>query len=113
MAENMELLPFDRASEIMRIVTGIEFSPEDMRIAGARIVTIERIFGVREGITRKNDTLPKRFTQPLTEGNSKGYIVNLDMMLDEYYDERGWDKKTGIPTQLTLKKLGLNFVYDL
>ena len=108
-AENMELLPFDRASEIMRIVTGIEFSPEDMRNAGARIVTIERMFGVREGITRDNDTLPSRFTQPLTEGNSRGQIVNLDLMLDEYYDERGWDKKTGIPTQSTLKKLGLSF----
>jgi aldehyde:ferredoxin oxidoreductase len=109
MAQNMELLPFDRASEIMRIVTGIEFSPEDMRNAGARIVTIERMFGVREGITRDNDTLPSRFTQPLTEGNSRGQIVNLDLMLDEYYDERGWDKKTGIPTQSTLKRLGLSF----
>jgi aldehyde:ferredoxin oxidoreductase len=112
-AENMELLPFDRASEIMRLVTGIKFSPENMRNAGARIVNIERMFGVREGITRENDTLPIRFTQPLTEGNSKGQIVNLDMMLDEYYDERGWDKKTGIPTKLTLKNLGLNFVNKL
>jgi aldehyde:ferredoxin oxidoreductase len=108
-AENMELLPFDRASEIMRIVTGLEFSPENVRKAGARIITIERMFGIREGITRDDDTLPARFTQPLSEGNSKGHVVDLDLMLDEYYDERGWDNKTGIPTQITLKRLGLDF----
>jgi aldehyde:ferredoxin oxidoreductase len=107
--QNMELLPFDRASEVMEIVTGLKLTPEDIKDAGARIINIERMFGVREGITRRDDTLPKRFTQPLTEGNSKGHVVDLDLMLDEYYLEREWDNETGIPRRDLLERLGLSY----
>jgi aldehyde:ferredoxin oxidoreductase len=107
--QNMELLPFDRASEVMEIVTGLKLTPEDIKDAGARIINIERMFGVREGITRRDDTLPKRFTQPLTEGNSKGHVVDIDLMLDEYYLEREWDNETGIPRRDLLERLGLSY----
>jgi aldehyde:ferredoxin oxidoreductase len=109
MAENMELLPFHRASEVMEMVTGLQLTPYEMREAGARIVTIERMFGVREGITRADDTLPSRFTKPLKEGDSRGHVVNLDLMLDEYYSERGWDHRTGIPTRKVLKDLKIDY----
>ncbi|RLI30685.1 aldehyde ferredoxin oxidoreductase [Candidatus Bathyarchaeota archaeon] len=75
---------------------------------GERIVNLERCFNVREGITRKDDRLPERFTkEPMPQGPGKGQTVNLDIMLDEYYDLRGWDKKTGIPKRETLEKLQL------
>ncbi len=81
-----------------------------MRDVGSRMTTIERMFGIREGIGRKDDTLPKRFTEtPMTEGGSKGEVIDLDLMLDEYYTERKWSLKTGHPTPEELKRLLLGW----
>jgi aldehyde:ferredoxin oxidoreductase len=88
--------------------TGEEYSYQDLWRAGERIINLERAFNVREGARRKDDTLPKRFlTEPIPEGGSKGQVVPLDQMLDDYYGARGWDKETGIPTQKKLQELGL------
>ena len=104
------LLEFPRAAHAYSITTGIEMEPEEIRVAGERIINIERMFGVREGITRADDTLPKRFIDtPLQKGASKGTVVNLDQMLDEYYMSRGWNQERGHPTPKTLKKLNLSF----
>jgi aldehyde:ferredoxin oxidoreductase len=106
--QNMMLLPFERVSEVMEVTTGLKLSPEDVRKAGSRIITIERLFGVREGINRFDDDLPKRFKeQVLDNPNSGGVVVNLDLMLDEYFSERGWDIETGVPTIESLRKLGI------
>ncbi|MFX1563181.1 MAG: aldehyde ferredoxin oxidoreductase family protein, partial [Promethearchaeota archaeon] len=82
--------------------------PEELMRIGARLVTLKRCFNVREGITRKDDTLPRRFTdEPMPSGPSKGQTVNLNPMLDEYYSLYGWDIATGIPTRKCLHDLGL------
>jgi len=82
---------------------------DELLLIGNRIVNLERCFNVREGITRKDDTLPKRFLEePMPEGPGKGQVVNLKVMLDEYYRLRGWDLETGIPKIETLEKLGLH-----
>jgi aldehyde:ferredoxin oxidoreductase len=84
-------------------------SAEEMMQIGARLVTMKRAFNVREGIRRKDDQLPRRFThEPFPKGPSKGQTVNLEPMLDEYYRLYGWDVTTGIPTQETLNKVGLD-----
>ena len=98
------------------LVTGYDgFSkPEKVAEIGERIVNLKRLFNVREGITRKDDTLPERFTkEPMPEGPAKGQVANLEVMLDEYYELRGWDKKSGIPKKETVKALGLDFALDL
>ena len=67
--QNMMLLEFPRASYVYSITTGIEVTAEEIQTAGERIVNIERMFGVREGISRKDDILPKRFIEtPLEKG---------------------------------------------
>ena len=75
---------------------------------------MERAYEVREGITRKDDTIPeKEFNNPVSRGWSKGMILERDKfekMKDEYYIIRGWDVKTGIPTEETLKKFDLEDV---
>lgn len=69
------------------------------------------MLNVREGITRKDDTLSKRLIEPFISGPTKGsYVKNLDAMLDEFYEAAGWDKKTGIPTKKKLEDLGLKEV---
>ncbi|MCK4585085.1 aldehyde ferredoxin oxidoreductase, partial [candidate division WOR-3 bacterium] len=77
---------------------------------GERIWNLTRLIAVREGVSRKDDTLPARFLEePLPAGAAKGHFVSreeLDTMLDEYYTLRGWDKN-GIPTKEKLEELGL------
>lgn len=80
---------------------------------GERIVNLERAYIVREGIRRKDDYLPKRFLKnPLPNGNSRGSVFEIEPMLDEYYTEREWDLKTGVPKAERLKKLGLGYVIE-
>ena len=91
-------------------VTGQPISQEGLRLMADRIETLIRMFNVREGFSRKDDTLPYRtLHEPLPDGPAKGQFIgeeNLNRMLNEYYDLRGWDR-SGIPTEETLKKYGL------
>ncbi len=93
---------------------GWKFDVEDYRKTGERIYNLARAFSVREGLTRDDDTLPPRLLEePLPEGTAQGHKVEkLDVMLDAYYEFRGWDKKTGKPTPEKLKELGLDYVID-
>ncbi len=76
---------------------------------GERIYTLERLYNLREGFSKKDDTLPPRFiNEPLKEGVSRGHVVPLDIMLDQYYFVRGWDEN-GIPRNDLIEKLGINF----
>jgi aldehyde:ferredoxin oxidoreductase len=96
--------------DLVSAATGIDFSADDVQRVGERVNNIARLFNIREGLTRKDDTFPwKLMNEPLKEGGSKGQVISqkdLDEMLDEYYEERGWDK-TGTPTAAKLKELGL------
>ena len=104
------LLQFPRSAKALEITTGIRLTADEVRDVGSRMTTIERMFGVREGIGRKDDNLPKRFTEAaLKEGPSKGSVVDLDLMLDEYYTERNWSIDTGHPKPEELSRLGLDF----
>ncbi len=90
--------------------TGIEFTKEDVWALGERLNNLTRMFNVREGFSRKDDTLPERFMkEELKDGLSKGELIteaDLNAMLDEYYEARGWDEN-GIPTEEKLRELGL------
>jgi len=89
-------------------VTGRDFDVTGFRRCGERIVNLARCFNVREGLGRSDDTLPKRLLEePLKDGPAKGMVVDLEPLLDAYYDVRGWNKITGKPTHEKLKELGL------
>ncbi len=84
-------------------------SEEHLFTVGERIYNLERLFNVREGFSRRDDTFPSRITtEPLKNaGPSEGQIFTKpDTLLDEYYEFRGWDGN-GIPTLDKLKQLGL------
>jgi aldehyde:ferredoxin oxidoreductase len=91
---------------------GWEFSVSDFRKAGERVYNLARAFNVRDGLTRADDTLPKRLLEePLPEGAAEGHTVKkLDQSLDVYYELRGWDKRTGKPTPEKLRDLNLDYV---
>jgi aldehyde:ferredoxin oxidoreductase len=79
-----------------------------MRETGERIWTLEKLFNLRAGLSKKDDTLPKRILEePADVGTGKGLVCRLDEMLPEYYELCGWDAE-GVPTTDTLARLGLN-----
>lgn len=96
-------------------MTGYDFTPELMTI-GSRICTLERLILNREGITRKDDLLPRRIMEePLPDGMAKGRVITAAMyneMLDEYYQQRGWNED-GIPKPETIERLGLYHLYSI
>jgi aldehyde:ferredoxin oxidoreductase len=107
---NMEVLDWDGTADLLQATTGWDLTGEEVRRIGERIVNLERLFIAREGITRRDDTLPRRFLQePMPEGSgpSTGSVLELKPMLDEYYRARGWDVATGLPTPEKLAQLGL------
>jgi aldehyde:ferredoxin oxidoreductase len=99
-------------SKLWRSVTGLPMNQWQMLKAGARIHVLERTMNAGEGISRKDDTLPRRF---LTEGrgcDEKQQTVPLQPMLDNYYRLRGYDPH-GVPTKITLKRLGIEPKWDM
>ena len=84
---------------------------ENLKTIGKRIWVMARLFNLREGFSRKDDTIPPRIYQDaLPEGSSKGKVVTLqdfDKMLTDYYRLWGWDDQ-GRPTEATINELGLS-----
>jgi len=74
---------------------------------GERIWTLERQFNLRAGLTKADDTLPERFLKEAAKsGVAAGRVAELDAMLPEYYELRGWTTE-GVPTNETLDRVGL------
>jgi aldehyde:ferredoxin oxidoreductase len=94
-------------ARLLSTVMGLEYEAQDLQIIGERIWNLERLFNLREGFTKEADTLPSRLlNEPLSEGPTRGKVVNLEPMLVEYYRFRSWDIN-GVPTQAKLKALHL------
>jgi len=106
------LLKAEDFIDLITNATGWDLSVHDFRKSGERIYNLMRAFCVREGITRDADVLPRRLMEdPLPEGPAEGMVIDkdtLEMMKDAYYELRGWDKKTGIPTPAKLRELELD-----
>ena len=97
-----------RLTQMMNYATGASYTEETLLQAGERIYNLERLFLLKAGFTREDDTLPKRMLEePLPEGPGKGHVVELEKMLDEFYALRGWDEN-GAPMKEKMESLGLS-----
>ena len=84
-----------------------EWTAERLTMVGERVWNLERQFNLAAGLTRADDTLPRRLLEtPAPSGTGKGRVNELDVMLPEYYEARGWTPD-GEPTTQTLQRLGL------
>ena len=104
---------FEYIAKALSAATGIDFSEEKIIKMGERIFNMEKAFNSREGLTRKDDnfSVPEKFTkEPVAEGPYKGDVLNLELLLDEYYRARGWDPETGLQTRAKLEELGLDHI---
>jgi aldehyde:ferredoxin oxidoreductase len=87
-------------------MTGIPMTAEDVMLAGERIYNLERYYNNLAGFSqREDDFLPKRFTEEPASGNSAGSVSRMDIMLEEYYQVRGWED--GLVPEAKLRELGI------
>ena len=92
---------------LLSTATGFQVGEKEFMQIGERIWNLERLFNLRAGFSRKDDTLPPRILkEPIKSGPSKGEIEELDKMLADYYKVRGWDND-GVPGEGKLKELEL------
>ena len=96
-----------RTVELVNAATGWEWSADDLVRAGERLFNLKRLINLQFGVTRADDTLPRRFlAEPRPSGTAAGVLPDLGKMLPLYYELRGWDAE-GRPTRERLKELGL------
>ncbi|MFW9995077.1 MAG: aldehyde ferredoxin oxidoreductase family protein [Candidatus Odinarchaeota archaeon] len=92
------------------LTTGHQITYEELMKAGERIYNLEKLFNLREGAKREDDLLPPRiYLDPIPDGYAKGSVVSregYDLMLDDYYECRGWTKE-GVPTKEKLVELDI------
>ncbi|MFH1729234.1 MAG: aldehyde ferredoxin oxidoreductase family protein [Pseudomonadota bacterium] len=100
------LIDFGIYKEFFTSQTGIKISNKDFIKAGERIHVLERKMNAREGLNRKDDTLPDRFLNESRKDDSCSRVVPLKKLLDKYYKKRGYDKN-GIPGDKLLKELNI------
>ncbi|HZJ99518.1 MAG TPA: aldehyde ferredoxin oxidoreductase C-terminal domain-containing protein, partial [Tissierellaceae bacterium] len=95
-------------ASMLRNAIGVDLSDEEFLKVGERIWNLERMFNLEAGFTKEDDTLPPRLLEEaVTTGPAKGKVAELDVMLEEYYELRGWDKD-GIPTEEKLDELSID-----
>ncbi|HHY36721.1 MAG TPA: aldehyde ferredoxin oxidoreductase family protein [Firmicutes bacterium] len=94
-------------ADMLRAALGWTESNEEILKIGERIWNLERLFNLRAGFTKADDTLPPRLLkEPLPSGPAKGKVNQLEVMLKEYYQVRGWNEE-GVPTEEKMAELSL------
>jgi len=87
----MDILNFENTSALLKAGTGIDYSPEYLEKILGNHIDLEYKLNRRFGTKREDDSLPERFQkEPLTEGPTKGSTVNIQRMVDEYYQIHEW-----------------------
>ena len=96
----------EQTRQVLNAVTGWNVELSEMVAMAHRGLTLARLFNMREGMTRADDRLPKRFHEDLPK--HKGLAEEeLQKIVTDYYVEQGWDPETGRPTPETVRTLGL------
>jgi aldehyde:ferredoxin oxidoreductase len=106
-------------TELYYLATDFRLEPAELLAASDRATTQFKLFNISQGATREDDSLPERyFTEPIFILGKETWLhdyyetkqltkQDFEKLLGEYYDERGWDKNTGVPTEKTLAALGI------
>lgn len=113
----------ERMAELYSAATGIEMDEFELKRSSERAWNLLKALNVREGFSRKDDKFPPKWLEPLKRDDEEfpmkdilGIKIltseDLEKMLDDYYDEREWDIKTGLPTREKLEEVGLRDVAD-
>ncbi len=93
-----------QAVDILNAVTGWGATPEEVVTQAHRGLTLARLFNLREGMSRVDDRLPRRFSEDLPK-HAGLTQPQLDKIVTDYYVEQGWDAETGVPAPETIRAL--------
>ncbi|MDQ0287297.1 aldehyde:ferredoxin oxidoreductase [Desulfofundulus luciae] len=111
-------LHLQNLAKIYSAATGLQTTAGELKRAGERVFNLLKVLNVREGFHRDDDSFPKIWLTEKNTPDGKEYLEDyyrqrrlepqeLQALLDDYYQERGWDPLTGCPTPETLAGLGL------
>ncbi|GAI65847.1 unnamed protein product, partial [marine sediment metagenome] len=105
-------------SQIYNLIAGFNLHQEELRLSAERSWNLLKLMNIKEGFSRKDDKFPSGWFKPLKMGENVlkfqdfygEVIITQDIanqLLDDYYDERGWDKQSSFPTISKIKALAL------
>jgi aldehyde:ferredoxin oxidoreductase len=111
----------ETCTKLYSAATGLELEQRELIVAGERAWNLQKAINVREGFDRKDDSFPNVWFEPLGSEHKKLYLTDYagtkrllrdDMcrLLEDYYEERGWEVRRGIPTREKLADLGLESI---
>jgi len=100
---------FTWTTKLLNAVTGWNLTPQELLKTGERIINLQRMFNIKHGLTKANDTLPDRILKEphMGGGLHEPLEPKFKVMMDEYYRVKDWPN--GIPSEAKLKELGLDF----
>ncbi len=110
---------FIQVDEVVRAVqaaTGWPVTVEELMRIGERATNLAHVFNVRQGFSRKDDTLPERLFTPLENGPLAGVGISreqFEQAMTDLYIAKGWNPETGAPTRERLKALDIEWAADL
>lgn len=114
----------EQVARAFSLATGIQMPAHELLRAGERAYTLLKALNAREGFGRKDDRFPERWFEPILDNDNGTYRMMVDyfgnevkrhdaeQLLNDYYEERGWDTHRGIPTREKLVELGLEKMAD-
>jgi aldehyde:ferredoxin oxidoreductase len=102
------IVPPETIVKLLNLAIGSSYKLEDILKIGARAVTMKRLFNLKCGLKTEDEKLPKPLLKPHPESVTDDFVPDVDAQLDEYYDYRNWDRKTGRPSETALKQLELS-----
>jgi aldehyde:ferredoxin oxidoreductase len=109
-------LDLTRMVDLISGITGWSANAWELMKVGERCINMTRAFNIREGMTRADDYLPRRFFTPFTSGPLEGVSIDeakLKQAIDTYYAMAGWDMESGAPTLAKLQELGIEWAATL
>ena len=109
-------IPVDDVVSAVRAASGWDVTVTDLLRIGERATNLARVFNIREGFSRQDDTLPDRLFQPLETGALAGVGISredFDAAMTALYEFKGWDPVTTAPTRARLDALGIGWAADM
>lgn len=103
---------YNDLTRLYTLVTGARLNADELRSVAERIWNMEKVYNIREGWTRKDDSLPPKVFEPISDGGAKGSRLSegeFNLLLNDYYAVRGWSSD-GTPKKRKLGKMGLKAV---